>query len=290
VASSGREAKSEGFAVELGKERCTKAGDWLTIRDLERSATAHLVPELLRVLRQVRTPVDRYLDVGCGFGGLTRLVADRLSAKEIWGIDIDENALLEAAQKGVQVRRVDVGSETLPFEAAYFDLVTAFGMLDYLPYFDGAVREFFRVLRPGGYLLIALPNLGSWHNRLALMFGFQPRDVEISSQKLVGTAGWYKRRGDRPVGHIHTATVRAMQELLGLCGFRLVVTVGARYPGRELPWLVRVIDWLACKRPGLARRVFYLAQKGTPERSIAAVALAACPRGISELPRDSETR
>jgi SAM-dependent methyltransferase len=261
MAPGRREWKSGGIAVELGRQGYAKFGRWLTVRDMERSATAHLVPELIGMLGRVRTPVDRYLDVGCGFGGLTRLVADRLGVKEIHGIDIDGDALQEAAEKGVRVRRVDVGSEALPFEAGYFDLVTSFGMLDYLPYFDGAVREFFRVLRPDGYVLISLPNLASWHNRLALLFGNQPRDVEISSEELVGTAGWYRRRGDRPVGHIHTATVGAMRELLERCGFRPLVMAGVGYPTQGLSWLVRAVDWLASRRPGLARRVFYLAEK-----------------------------
>jgi ubiquinone/menaquinone biosynthesis C-methylase UbiE len=46
----------------------------------------------------------------------------------------------------------------LPFEDRSFDAVTRFDLLEHVPDDRQAVREAFRVLRPGGALLVSTPN------------------------------------------------------------------------------------------------------------------------------------
>ena len=126
---------------------------WITERDYDRSQTTHMLPYLYDALRPLRgKPIDRLLDIGCGFGGLTQLVGDHLGIREAHGVDIDEIALNEATEKGVKTRRLDIGDGDLPFGEGFFDLVISFGVLDYLPEFDPMLREIFRVLKPGGRL------------------------------------------------------------------------------------------------------------------------------------------
>jgi len=61
-------------------------------------------------------------------------------------------------------------------------------------------------------LVISAPNLGSWINRVSLLMGFQPRDLEISSKGLYGVAPLYK--GHKPANHIKIATLRAMKQFM----------------------------------------------------------------------------
>jgi len=49
-----------------------------------------------------------------------------------------------------------------------------------------------KILADQGYFLISMPNLSSWVNRLALLLGYQPRDLEISTKKLYGVAPPYR--------------------------------------------------------------------------------------------------
>lgn len=231
---------------------------WITANDLDRSATAHMLDDTYRALHRINgTSLARLLDIGCGFGGLTRLVGEHLGISELYGIDLDAEALKEAQSKGVVTCHLDVGREPLPFPEEHFDLVMSFGMLDYLPFYDPFLREVHRVLRPGGMVLISLPNLASWHNRLFFLLGYQPRDVEVSREKLVGVHPWY-RRDDKPTGHIHTITVPAMEELMGHHGFTRLAILGARPRGRHSGAVARAVDRLFTLRPTLARRFFYL--------------------------------
>ena len=153
----------------------------ITEKDLQSGAALRDLPNLLKVLDIVRGKgIRRMCDIGCGYGGLTKIVSRYLQVDEVYGIDIDDERLQVASQRGIKVFRVDIEYEKLSFPDEYFDLVTSFGVLEHLKHFDNFFTESYRVLRKGGFLIISMPNLGSWINRIALLLGFQPRDVEVS--------------------------------------------------------------------------------------------------------------
>jgi cyclopropane fatty-acyl-phospholipid synthase-like methyltransferase len=115
---------------------------WITANDYKRSATTHMLGAVLEALRPLEgRRLGRLLDIGCGFGGLTRLVAHHLGIEEVHGIDLDASALEEARGKGVVTHCLEVGVTPLPFPDGWFDVVTSFGMLDYLPAFDFDQRD-----------------------------------------------------------------------------------------------------------------------------------------------------
>lgn len=251
------ETNSEDTSMAVvGSERT-----WITSRDHERSQTTHMLTYLYDALQPLQgKTVNRLLDIGCGFGGLTRVVGSRLGVTEAHGIDIDSVALEEAREKGVTTHHVDIQNGQLPFADHYLDMVMSFGVLDYLTDFSPILHEIHRVLKPGGYALISLPNLAGWQNRLSLLLGYQLRDVEVSREKVVGVHPWY-RGDDSPVGHIHTVTARAFCDLMDHHGFRQVrVTPGV--PGaRPRSFLLGLVDSLLSRRVTLARRFFYLGER-----------------------------
>lgn len=239
--------------------------NWISANDVHRSATVSHLPDLAHALDPMRGfSMSKMLDIGCGFGGLSKYIADELGMAYIAGVDIDPAVMDEARGKQVDVHLVDVSHEPLPFTDAAFDLIVTLGMMDYLPTYDALIREMYRVLRPGGYVLVALPNLGSWHNRLLLLLGYQPRDVEISSERSTGIAPWYT---DREVtGHIHACTIPAFVELMSYHGFEKVGVTSGRPMRQPRPGLiVETVDRLLSSRPALARRFFYLGRKVVAE-------------------------
>lgn len=247
---------------------------WITPQDVARSRTSRDLDGLRSAAERLRGKAQgRFLDIGCGFGGLTRLVGDHLAASEIHGIDIDPRVEEEVRGKHVRFVLHDAGQGTFPFHDEHFDSIMTLGMMDYLEYFDGMIREINRMLVVGGKVLVALPNLASWHNRLMLLLGYQPRDVEISAEILAGVPKRpYLVSGERPAGHIHIPTARAFVDLMAHHGFDKVALLASRPTIHSADSKVlAAVDRLAAVRPTLARRFYYVGIKRhspePPERS-----------------------
>jgi SAM-dependent methyltransferase len=119
-------------------------------------------------LRQiVGGPGKRVLDLGCRTGALTHAYA---SGNEVVGVDVDREALDEAATLGIETVWADV-EEPLPFDDAAFDVVVAAELLEHLRRPDGLVAEIARVLRPGGTIAGSVPNAYRLKNRLRALAG-----------------------------------------------------------------------------------------------------------------------
>lgn len=104
-------------------------------------------------------PRARALDAGCGPGILSRDLLAR--GLEVTSTDLTAPMLeLTRRATGGAARLVRSSIEELPFADASFDLVCSCGVIEYLPSYEHAVREFHRILRPGGTLV--LPTTSSW--------------------------------------------------------------------------------------------------------------------------------
>jgi ubiquinone/menaquinone biosynthesis C-methylase UbiE len=102
-------------------------------------------------------PGVRVLDAGCGRGEV--LLACAAAGSEVAGLDYAEAAVeisreTLAGVEGADVRQGDV--TRLPWDDASFDRVIFADVIEHLDpdQADGALREFRRVLRPGGVLLV----------------------------------------------------------------------------------------------------------------------------------------
>jgi ubiquinone/menaquinone biosynthesis C-methylase UbiE len=105
---------------------------------------------------------DRALDFGCGLGRMTRALAAHFDA--CIGIDISEEMVRGARAANADVTNVSFevnpATDLRRFEDASFDLVYSMIVLQHVPDRDAIesyVREFCRVLRPGGLAVFQLP-------------------------------------------------------------------------------------------------------------------------------------
>jgi SAM-dependent methyltransferase len=96
------------------------------------------------------------LDAGCGTGGMLRWLERYAGGGNVAGVDLSADAL--AFCRGRGLRDVAGASVTaLPFAGSTFDLVTSFDVLVQLRGESSdelAMREMFRVLRPGGVAFV----------------------------------------------------------------------------------------------------------------------------------------
>jgi SAM-dependent methyltransferase len=227
-----------------------------TAVDLDSSATIRDIGSLNRALSHIRGDGKVLADLGCGYGWLGHFVAERLGIEDVHGFDLDRRRLAVAAQRGLKTAVVDLERDQYPLGDATVDVAVSFGTLEHFVWWDHFMTESTRILRPGGWLVLAAPNLGSYLNRIALLLGFQPRDVAISTNHLVGVLPGYKRG---PLAHVHVATLRATTQLMTRFGFEIVASEGSS-PDFGYP-LLCAVDRLVGRFPSLARRYIIVARR-----------------------------
>jgi SAM-dependent methyltransferase len=100
------------------------------------------------------------LDVGCGGGRTIRKLAALATEGKVFGIDYAKGSVAASRAKNAELisaGRVEIKQASvsqLPFPSATFDLVTAVETQYYWPDVVNDMREIFRVLKPGGMLMI----------------------------------------------------------------------------------------------------------------------------------------
>ncbi|MBD0370779.1 MAG: methyltransferase domain-containing protein [Pyrinomonadaceae bacterium] len=115
-----------------------------------RRILSSFVKEICSTIKSGRPKI---LDVGCGTGANLVMLGE---FGEAHGIDVSHDALSFCRERGLE--RVSHGSaEELPFEDETFDLVTALDVVEHLDDDLAGLKEFRRVLRPGGRILLFVP-------------------------------------------------------------------------------------------------------------------------------------
>ena len=151
-------------------------------------------PTYIAKLTAVRKWLDalpsgtRVLDAGCGEGVLVDEYGERLA---IEGVDAHYSS-----------DRVAHGSLTqLPYADAAFDRALCLDVLEHLTFDEQpqALFELHRVLRPGGELLVSVPNLAHLQSRVHFLL----------RGRLIRTASEAKHPGDRPAGDYVALAERA---------------------------------------------------------------------------------
>jgi len=93
-------------------------------------------------------------DIACGTGVLSDRIERELRPAEIYGVDMSDGMLSQARAKSDRVQWLRGPAEQLPFEDGALDAVvttSAFHFFDQ----PAALREFHRVLTPGGLVAVA---------------------------------------------------------------------------------------------------------------------------------------
>ena len=169
---------------------------------------------------------DHVLDVATGTGFTALAFASRV--REVVGLDVSEGMLAQAREKAQAEGVVNVtfeqgAAESLPFHNARFDKVTCRVAPHHFLSLERFCAESFRVLKPGGKLLIAdtgvpdgLPEVDEWQNRVEALrdtshvrnyslgewlrilkaVGFQVQEsAELEEESLVSVEDWMKKSG-----------------------------------------------------------------------------------------------
>ena len=104
--------------------------------------------QILPLARAELSGFDRVLDVGCGDGQISRLLAAAGAA--VVGVDPTWNQIRVAGERGGGPSFVRCGAAELPFTDESFDAAVACLVFEHIDDVHGAIDEIARVVRPGG--------------------------------------------------------------------------------------------------------------------------------------------
>jgi SAM-dependent methyltransferase len=116
---------------------------------------------------------SRVLDLGCAFGFGTRMLLPKYSA---FGHDLNA-AYIDRARKSLPKATFTSGTaESIPYPDGFFDGVLLLDVLEHVRDEKAVLQEIHRILRPGGCLVVSVPNdglLAGWDslNVYRQMFG-----------------------------------------------------------------------------------------------------------------------
>ncbi len=159
--------------------------------------------EMVSLLRS--RDARRVADIACGTGILADRIERELRPDQVFGVDMSEGMLARATERSSQVQWLRSPAEQLPFGDGALDAVvttTAFHFFDQ----PAALREFHRVLAPGGVAAVATfsSSLPDWvqrltTNRVSPAHGPSPAEMRslfegagfvVSDQHPVSRAPW----------------------------------------------------------------------------------------------------
>ncbi|WGS84475.1 class I SAM-dependent methyltransferase [Methylomonas sp. UP202] len=134
-------------------------GIWFLNTETWRKRVLRVAIADLRRLMSAAPAAPTILDVGCGRGNSFALLAEAFAPSRIAAIEIDAALLADAqGQAGRCACPVTVSlgnAERLPYPDAGFDIVFCHQSFHHIVRHPEAMREFYRVLKPGGLLLFA---------------------------------------------------------------------------------------------------------------------------------------
>ncbi|HEU4360445.1 MAG TPA: methyltransferase domain-containing protein [Mycobacterium sp.] len=155
----------------------------------------------------------RVADVACGTGILADRIERELHPDAVYGVDMSQGMLDQARARSTRVRWLTGPAEQLPFDDAALDAVVTSSAFHFFNQ-PAAVREFYRVLAPGG---------------IAAVTAMSPRQA-IPLGRLVG--GWWNPA--------HQPTPAEMRTMFTAAGF----TLGDQHRVRRPAWTLIVSDLL----------------------------------------------
>jgi len=174
--------------------------------------------DLLRIAEWIE-PGSRVLDLGCADGTLLAHLQDTRQVRGA-GVEIDDDSVIAAVRRGVQVIQQNLEEGLALFGDAQFDTVVLSQTLQSMRHTEHILREMARVARYG---IVSFPNFGHWTHGLSILRGRMPVTGQMPYE-------WYN------TPYIHLCTLQDFQRLAAKLNLR-ITHLAAFHGQREVRFL-----------------------------------------------------
>lgn len=178
------------------------------------------------------------LDIGCSTGSLSKCLA--LSGKKVHGIDVLETAIEIAKDFNYDPNIIYEVRDFLkqPFPENSFDCILFTETIEHVDNPAQYLKEFYRILKPEGYLILSTPNATSLKN---IMYALSYRKKE-KRQKISKEISQEPKRTGTQLEHIYNWDFPTLVRLLDRCGFGIADHMFMRSGPIVIPFFGRKIQ------------------------------------------------
>ena len=200
-----------------------------TLSQLDVTARLAVANQMVKAVDVAASPHPFILDMGCGTGeGTSRIYKEGMT---VIAADLSPEMVRTAVQRFPVLQGCVADAAGLPFESERFDIVQSLGVLEYIGPYESAVRELRRVLKPGGTLVISIPNRNSLFRYLHRLERSMTAPLRRLRTRRQDDAGW-------EVGFRHRQwSLAEAVSMLQASGFNVVdvnlFTYGILFPAAE---------------------------------------------------------
>jgi SAM-dependent methyltransferase len=201
-----------------------------------------------RFLSAELAPGARVLDVGCGRGVALGPLADR--GFEAHGMEMSEAAACGADPRATICIAPDLAAAG--YTAESFDQIVIWHVLEHLLDPRAVLEECHRILKPGGRLVVAVPNFSSWQARIA-------------------GAGWFHLDAPR---HLYHFPLAALRKLIARCGFDCGPTYHFSLRQNPFGWIQSLQNRLDPEHPNRLYSALHSPSQRATRRGASRIAIA----------------
>ena len=192
---------------------------------------SHIRHELIQM---VEGSGNKILDIGCGDGQTGLVLKESGKAREVVGIELNEDAAKRAEGRLDKVIHGDVEKITLSIQPEYFDYIILGDVVEHLIDPWRMIKQLSQFLTREGFLIASIPNIGYWR---------------VLKDLILFDKWEYQKEGILDKGHLRFFTKKSMVEMMGEAGFE-VESIKAR---RSLGTKARLFNLLTL---GMFRKYF----------------------------------
>jgi SAM-dependent methyltransferase len=179
---------------------------------------------------------DVVCDIGCGNGVFTGAIKQNHQCKLI-GIDANSHALSQASKLGFDqlFQTNDFSNDNLPIDSDSVDLVICKDVMEHLVDPLHLTQEIFRITKPGGFVLLHVPNHFPIWGRLKFLL-----------TNNIDTFSYFSNTNRYDFPHIRFFTLASVEEMLKISGFTSMENIS--YFFTKPPVIHRFIPMLLIKK------------------------------------------
>ncbi|KAA3593516.1 MAG: class I SAM-dependent methyltransferase [Candidatus Scalindua sp. AMX11] len=181
------------------------------------SRRAYLYKKMTSILHHSFPQAKTIVEIGTGVGYLTKHLARLPGSPLVVSTDVSDSVLSIVRENLADITNVTfckVDAQKQPFQNATADIMAAFDVVEHLKEPEKLFVEAFRVLRPGGILMISTPNPSSLGYRVK---GHYPEWAGRPEEERMWQ--WFGFRDDT---HVNIRSINSWRELIRSAGFEIV--------------------------------------------------------------------